>query len=264
MQLTADTSTIRVHGVDGHALHRRPAAPPAAPPVVILHGWGASIEAMGSVTNGLPADLEIVALDLPGFGMSGPPPEPWDVTAYAEYVLAACDELGLERFSLLGHSFGARIGIVIASRPEERLARMMLTGAAGIKPRRKPAYYARVGTAKAGRVVGAVGGAAGRRLQERMRRRVASQDWLDASEAMRGTLREVLAEDLTPRLAEVAVPTLLVWGDADEDTPLWMGRRMEELVPNAGLVVLSGGHYVYAERAAEFNRIAAHFLAGAS
>src|SRR3954463_13321234 len=123
MQLTADTSTIRVHGVDGHALHPRPAPPPppppagsrpagaapppAAPPVVILHGWGASIEAMGSVTNGLPADLEIVALDLPGFGMSGPPPEPWDVTAYAEYVLAACDELGLERFSLLGHSFGA-------------------------------------------------------------------------------------------------------------------------------------------------------------
>jgi pimeloyl-ACP methyl ester carboxylesterase len=42
-----------------------------------------------------------------------------------------------------------------------------------------------------------------------------------------------------------------------------MGQRMESSIPDAGLVVLEGGHYVYAERAAEFNRIAAHFLAEA-
>ena len=42
-----------------------------------------------------------------------------------------------------------------------------------------------------------------------------------------------------------------------------MGRRMEAAIPDAGLVVLDGGHYAYAERAAEFNRIAAHFLSEA-
>jgi pimeloyl-ACP methyl ester carboxylesterase len=75
--------------------------------------------------------------------------------------------------------------------------------------------------------------------------------------------RDLLAEDVRSELASVRAPTLLVWGERDNDTPLWMGRRMEEAIPDAGLVVLDGGHYAYAERAAEFNRIAAHFLADA-
>jgi pimeloyl-ACP methyl ester carboxylesterase len=96
-----------------------------------------------------------------------------------------------------------------------------------------------------------------------MRRRVASQDWLDASEAMRGTFRAVIGEDLTPRLAKIQASTLLIWGDADEDTPLWMAERVEQEIDDAALVVLKGGHYVYAERAAEFNLIAKHFLTDA-
>jgi pimeloyl-ACP methyl ester carboxylesterase len=96
-----------------------------------------------------------------------------------------------------------------------------------------------------------------------MRRKVAARDWLEASESMRGTFRLLIAEDLSPLLPDVKASTLLVWGDGDADTPLWMGQRMESSIPDAGLVVLEGGHYVYAERAAEFNRIAAHFLAEA-
>lgn len=254
---TIDNIVVRVY-------HSRPAAKPVAPPVVILHGWGASIEAVRSVTAGLGADLEVVAVDLPGFGESDPPPDPWSVGRYARFVLALCDELQLERFSLLGHSFGGRIAIVTAISNRERVSRMLLCGAAGIKPRRRPSYYARVSVAKLGRLVGTVAGAPGRRLQQRLRQRVASQDWLDASPAMRGTLRLVIGEDLSPHLAQVSAPTLLVWGDQDTETPLWMGERMKSLLPDAGLVVLPGGHYAYAEQSAEFNRIAAHFLTEAS
>jgi pimeloyl-ACP methyl ester carboxylesterase len=97
-----------------------------------------------------------------------------------------------------------------------------------------------------------------------MRRRVASQDWLDASESMRGTFRLVIGEDLAPKLPDVGSSTILIWGDEDHDTPVWMGRRMEQEIPDAALVILRGGHYVYGERAAEFNRIAEHFLLRAS
>jgi pimeloyl-ACP methyl ester carboxylesterase len=256
-------STLEVDGLRVRVRHTRPPAPSEAPPVLVLHGWGASIDAVGSIVDGLAGQLEVVAVDLPGFGDSDEPPETWDVGAYVRFVLAVGDELGLARFSLVGHSFGARIGIVLAATHPERLARAVLTGAAGVKPRRKPFYYAKVGVAKAGRVVGAVGGAPGRRLQDRMRRRVASADWLEATDAMRGTFRAVIAEDLAPHLPAIKASTLLVWGDGDADTPLWMAQRMEASIPDAGLVVLEGGHYVYAERAAEFNRIVAHFLAEA-
>ena len=251
---------LRAGGLDVRVRHSRPPTPSDAPPVLVLHGWGASIDAVGSIFDGFAGRFEVAAVDLPGFGESPEPPAAWDVAAYVRFVLGVCDELGLERFSLVGHSFGARIGIVLAATHPDRIARMVLTGAAGIRPRRKPSYYVKVGVAKAGRVVGAVGGAPGRRLQDRMRRRVASSDWLDASEQMRGTFRRVIAEDLSPHLPHIRASTLLVWGERDEDTPLWMGRQMEQAIPDAGLVVLDGGHYAYAERAADFNRIAAHFL----
>jgi pimeloyl-ACP methyl ester carboxylesterase len=263
MSSATGESKLRLGGLDVRVRHERPPAPSDAPPVLVLHGWGASIDAVGSIVDGLAGRFEVCAIDLPGFGESAEPPEPWDVAAYARFVLGACDELELERFSLVGHSFGARIGIVIAATEPDRIARVVLTGAAGLKPRRKPSYYAKVAVAKAGRVVGAVGGAPGRRLQDRMRQRVASSDWLAATEAMRGTFRAVIAEDLAPYLPSIRASTLLIWGDGDADTPLWMGQRMESSIPDAGLVVLEGGHYVYAERAAEFNRIAAHFLAEA-
>ena len=139
---------LRLDGLDVRVRHTHPPGPADAPPVLVLHGWGASIDAVGSVVDGLAGRFEVVAIDLPGFGESAEPPEAWDMGAYARFVLRACDELGLERFSLVGHSFGARIGIVLAATHPERIARMVLTGAAGIKPRRKPSYYAKVGVAR--------------------------------------------------------------------------------------------------------------------
>jgi pimeloyl-ACP methyl ester carboxylesterase len=141
------------------------------------------------------------------------------------------------------------------------VGRLLLLDSAGIPPKRGFRYRRRVAVAKLGRVIARVGGRPGRRLQERMRARVASRDYLEASEAMRGTFRAVIAADLSDRLPSIAAPTLLVWGDEDEDTPLWMAERMEELIPDAGLVVLEGaGHYSYADSPGPFRAVARRFL----
>lgn len=264
MPATSDTTSFAV--VDGLRLrlvHTRPAGVPNPPVVVVLHGWGASIDAVGSILAGLRDRVELIAVDLPGFGESDMVPAAWGNADYANLVIRLADQLNLDTFALVGHSRGAAISVVLASDPKTsgRIERMVLTGAAGIKPRRRAAYYGKVGMAKAGRVIGAVGGSAGKQVQQKIRERAASADWLAAPEALRGTLRNVLADDISDRLPHVKAPTLLIWGPDDEDTPLWMGQQMERDIPGAGLVVLrSGGHFAYAERAAEFNVIAAHFL----
>ncbi len=260
MAFQDEDTFVEVDGVRVHVLHRRPDAPASGEPVIVLHGWRASIEAVGSILAGLGDAAELLAVDLPGFGESPEPAESWDVARYARLVVALADRFGFERFAIVGHSFGCRVSIVLSTEHPERVSRLVFTGAAGIKPRRKASYYAKVALAKLGRFVGAVGGPPGKRLQDRWRRKVASDDWLAASESFRGTLRNVLGEDLAPRLPRIAAPTLLIWGRDDADTPLWMGERMEREIPNAGLVVIDGGHFAYAERAGEFNRIARHFL----
>jgi pimeloyl-ACP methyl ester carboxylesterase len=257
-----DGQTVRIGSLQVRYVRRRaPGAAPGDLPIVVLHGWGAHIEAVAPVLAALDGASDLLALDLPGFGESEPPPEAWGVDAYADFMLAFLDELDVPRAHLVGHSHGGRVSIAIAADHPERVGRLLLVDSAGLRPKRGLRYRRRVAVAKLGRVAATLGGPPGRRLQERLRARVASRDYLEASEAMRGTFRAVIAADLSDRLPRIAAPTLLVWGDRDEDTPLWMAHRMEELIPDAGLVVLEGaGHYSYADSPGQFGAVARRFL----
>jgi pimeloyl-ACP methyl ester carboxylesterase len=257
-----DGQSVRIGAQQVRYVRRRaPAAQAGDLPIVVLHGWGAHIEAVAPILAALDGAADLVALDLPGFGESEPPPEAWDTDAYARFVLDFLDHLDVPRAHLIGHSHGGRVSIAIAADHPERVGRLLLVDAAGIPPKRGWRYRRRVAVAKLGRLAGKLGGAPGRRLQERMRARVASRDYLEAPEAMRGTFRAVIAADLRDRLPRIGAPTLLVWGERDDDTPVWMGQRMEELIPDAGLVVLDGaGHYSYADSPGQFGAVARRFL----
>jgi pimeloyl-ACP methyl ester carboxylesterase len=229
-------------------------------PVLVLHGWGAHLEAVEPIVAGLEGVTEVLALDMPGFGESEEPPEAWDADDYAGFLLAFLDWAEVPRCHLIGHSHGGRVSICLASGTPERFERLILVDSAGIRPRRGFRYRRRVAVAKLGRLIGHLG-PWGRGLQERMRARVASTDYLEASQEMRGTFRRLIAQDLSDRLPGVRQPTLLVWGSDDEETPLWMGERMEELLPDAGLVVFEGaGHYSYGDDPARFRAMARTFL----
>jgi pimeloyl-ACP methyl ester carboxylesterase len=257
-----DGQTVQVGAQKVRYVRRRaPDVTPGDLPIVILHGWGAHIEAVGPILTALEGASDLIALDLPGFGESDAPDRAWDVDAYARFMIHFLDELGVERAHLVGHSHGGRVSIALAADEADRVGRLLLVDPAGIPPKRGWRYRRRVAVAKLGRVIGKLGGAPGRRLQERMRARVASRDYLEASETMRGTFRSVIATDLTERLPRIRASTLLVWGERDEDTPLWMAKRMEELIPDVGLVVLEGaGHYSYADSPGQFRAVARRFL----
>jgi pimeloyl-ACP methyl ester carboxylesterase len=257
-----DGQTVQIGAQKVRYVRRRASETvPGDLPIVILHGWGAHIEAVASILSALEGASDLIALDLPGFGESDPPDRAWDADAYGRFMIHFLDELGVERAHLIGHSHGGRVSIVLASDESERVGRLLLVDAAGIPPKRGWRYRRRVAVAKLGRLIGKIGGAPGRRLQERMRARVASRDYLEASELMRGTFRALVSADLTDRLHRIRASTLLVWGERDEDTPLWMANRMEELIPDAGLVVLDGaGHFSYADSPGQFRAVARRFL----
>jgi pimeloyl-ACP methyl ester carboxylesterase len=257
-----DGQTVRIGSQQVRYVRRKaPGGQPGDLPIVVLHGWGAHIEAVAPILAALDGAPELVALDLPGFGESEPPEQVWDVDAYARFMIHFLDELGIDRAHLVGHSHGGRVSIALAADERERVGRLLLIDSAGLRPKRGWKYRRRVAVAKLGRVIAKVGGPPGQRLQERMRARVASRDYLEASEAMRGTFRAVVSADLADRLPRIGASTLLVWGDHDEDTPLWMAHRMEELIPDAGLVVLEGaGHYSYADAPGQFRAVARRFL----
>jgi len=115
--------------------------------------------------------------------------------------------------------------------------------------------------AKVGKYAARLLGAPGERLRARLVGRAASADYLAAGE-MRPTLVKLVNADLRPFMPSIGVPTLLVWGSQDSDTPLEAAHEMERLIPDAGLVVLEGaGHYSYLDQPARFARIVSHFIA---
>ena len=78
---------------------------------------------------------------------------------------------------------------------------------------------------------------------------------------MKKTFVKVINLDLTDLYERFRSSTLLIWGDADSETPLWMGREMEKRIPDAGLVILEGGtHFAYLEQLQRFNTIVRQFL----
>ncbi len=203
--------------------------------------------------------FRVVAIDLPGFGESPVPQSSWGTIEYADFVRHLLDTLGVERAAFVGHSFGAKVSLVLAASTPDRVDKLILVGSSGI--RSAPSMKTRVkrGASKAARAAGRFGGP-GRALRDAAYRRLASTDYRDAG-PMRPILVKVVNEDLAEMLPSVKAPTLLVWGSNDDAVPVAHARKMEALIPDAGLVVFEGaGHFAYLDQSDRFCKIARHFL----
>ena len=234
-------------------------------PVLLLHGWGLRGDFWSRVMDGLEGGFDFIAPDFPGFGSTNAPPVPWGVSDYMEWVIALMDELGVQRASVIGHSFGGRVAIKLAALHPERVEKLVLTDAAGIRPKRTLAYHYRVSKFKATRWLSKQL-LAPKPVREWAAARVANQgsaDYQAASGTVRGSFVRIVNEDLRKYLPRIQAPTLLIWGERDQDTPLADGQLMEKLIPDAGLVVFQGaGHMAYLQQSARFNVIVKTFLQG--
>ena len=235
--------------------------------VVLLHGGFSDHRDWRPQIESLSEEFDVVAWDAPGCGASEDMPEDASLDDYARCLAGFLDSLAIERPHVVGLSWGA--GLALNLYEHRPVGSFTLAGA-----------YAGWGGSLPPEEVRARVEAAVRDSelppQELVDRYLPSMFASQVSQDVRDEIAAVMAEtrphtmrvmvkafaeaDLSHVLPTIDVPTLLVWGEHDQDTPLWMGRRMEAAIPDAGLVVLDGGHYAYAERAGEFNRIAAHFL----
>ena len=216
---------------------------------LLVHGWGASIELLAPLAIRLSRlGYRCNSFDLPGFGESDEPPEPFTIFDYTAFCLAYLDHHQLGAVNFFGHSLGGRIGLILGSDHSDRIRKLVLSNGAGIRTEAPLGARLRLRAYQSARRslerIGAKSASDG--LHELYGRRFGSDDYRNASPIMRRTLINVVNEDLLNYAKRVAVPTILVWGDQDEDTPLWMGKKLEKAIPDAALIVHSGaGHYAY-------------------
>lgn len=233
--------------------------------ILLLHGWGASIKLFKQMIAELSKSYCVIALDMPGFGKTDEPSTPWCVDDYVNFVLAFLKELNITKTILLGHSFGGRVIIKMVTRSITSITfpKLILIDSAGIIPVKTPKQRFNQGIYKIGKSV----------LQfapiksifpnalDNYRSKHGSADYKAASPIMRSCLVKVVNEDLAPFLPKIVQPTLLIWGENDTATPLSDGRKMEELIPDAGLVSIKNAtHYSFLEQWFTVNRVLHSFL----
>lgn len=230
-------------------------------PLILMHGWGCNLTTLASIENVAKDFHTVYNVDFPGFGDSQEPSTIWGVEEYTRLIEEFVKLENIENPILLGHSFGGRVGILYSSR--NKVDKLILVDAAGVKPHRSLKYYFKVYTYKLGkRLMPLIYGK--KKAQERieeMRARRGSSDYNNATPVMRAILSRVVNEDLQHCMPLIKAPTLLVWGENDTATPLSDAKTMEKLIPNAGLVSFPGcGHYSFLDNPIQFAAVLRSFL----
>lgn len=233
--------------------------------VVLLHGWGSNIKLFANLVDLLSQKYTVVAMDMPGFGMSEEPPSAWCVDDYVQFVVDFLADYDNKKITFLGHSFGGRVIIKLNSRTDLpfEIDRVILVDSAGILPPKTNKKSFRTRYYKAGKAV--LSTKLAKKIApdalENFRKKMGSADYAAASPLMRQVLVKVVNEDLEPLLPNIKCPTLLVWGVNDTATPLSDGEKMEKLIPDSGLVKLeNAGHYSFLEQQFTFNRVMCSFM----
>ena len=247
--------------IDGVSLHYRDSGETDLKTVIIMHGWGCNIETVASIENIFKGKMRVINVDLPGHGKSTEPPTVWGIEDFTAMMEKFISRLGLERPSLVGHSFGGRISLLLSSRND--IDKVLLVDAAGIKPKRGFNYYRKVYTFKAMKnlLILLLGKKKGMEAVEKMRGKKGSADYRNSSPRMRAVMSKCVNEDLKHVMPSIKAPTLLVWGEEDTATPLADAITMKRLIPDAGLVSFPGcGHYSFLDNPFGFKATVTSFF----
>lgn len=237
----------------------------ATRPLLLLHGWMARIEAMVPIYQCFKKTRKVVVLDFPGQGgKSDTLQEAWGVPEYAEMVKAFIEELKLQECDVIGHSFGGRVIIELSSKYKTLFHKIVLTDAAGVKPKTSLRKMIKIYSYKISKFFYKLimpKEKYEKKLDEMRKKRGSSDYAALTSDIMRETFQKVIHLDLTSKLKEIEQPTLLVWGENDTDTPLYMAKIMEREIKDSGIVVLeNAGHFSYLDNPQKYLVVVNTFL----
>ena len=209
-------------------------------PIVLLHGWGQNIEMMKSLGDQFQDNHRIIILDLPGFGQSSEPAFAWNLNDYVELLEIMFKRLKVINPTIIGHSFGGKIGLLYASR--HKVNKLICLASPYKKQIKKDSLKVKI--LKAAKKIPGI-----KNLESFAKKHIGSTDYKNASEMMRNILVNHVNHDITDDVRKITCPTLLIWGTSDTAVAIDDALELEKLIPDCGLVTYDGcTHYAYLER----------------
>lgn len=232
--------------------------------ILILHGWGSNSGRWQRVKELLEKKgIEVLALDLPGFGIIPSPLKPWGRDDYINWILQKVKEKNWEKFNLLGHSFGGGLAVKMAAENPNLIEKLILCAPAIIK-RKSIKTYLFYWLAFLGRRIFSLPGLKifYPQAQKLVYKLAGTKDYYVADGIMKETMKKIAKEeDLEMILERIKTPTLILWGKKDDVLPLKDAYRIKEKIKRSQLKVLPGArHSPHREAPEELSKILVSFL----
>ncbi len=238
MQLVLDSLIVNYRFYDNSATDKY---------LLILPGWMCASSDWVAVAEVFSESYKVVVLDFPGFGLSSKPPSDYDIYDYVDFVLKFLGKLGIEKCVVLGHSFGGRVGTILAAK-HSVVEKLILVDSAGIEQknlsvRLKQKLYFLLEP--------------GIRLLPKpiiffLRSLFGSDDYKDA-DGMREVFVKIVNQDLLHLLPKIKTPTLVIWGDKDPQLDVAYTKIYKSRVKNSLVrIVWGAGHNPHLEKPERF------------
>lgn len=244
----------------------------SGPSLILIHGYGESLVAWQALFDRLTPHFDVVAIDLPGMGLSSKPATGYQTDSLAARVLGAMDALGIRDASIVGHSLGGAVAAAIAATEPARVRALVLIDAALVV--NPPLLPDTSGASTSARLMRA---AIAR--YELLRSRFTPPHaplWLAeeksalayapagdsaAATALAAVLREFDFEWLTPaRAGRITAPSMVIWGRLDPVVPSADGARIASALGAPFHLLARSWHRPHVERPAETAELIIRFL----
>lgn len=218
-------------------------------PIVILHGWGANKSRWEGVKSLLEQKgFQVFVPDLPGFGQEPDPPLPWGLEEYANWVVRKTQDWNLEKFILLGHSFGGSVAVKIAADFPEKAVKLILVNSSGIRLTNlslKMRLWLPI--VHFGHFVFTLPML---RNYQQLSRKIlyeilGSPDYFGAEGIKKESLKKIFSQDIREDLKKIQAPTWIIWAKKDRQTPLRWAKIFQENIPNSQLKIVEGAGHVF-------------------
>lgn len=176
---------------------------------------------------------------------------PYSLSDYVNEVKEFVENNGLKRPHVIAHSFGGRIVIKLASENTEFFDRIVLTGSAGLKPKRNFRYVLKKFTFNILKKF----------INRENLRRFYSSDYINLSPIMKESFKLIISENLDDRLSLIKNNTLIISGTNDKETPPYMAKRLNKGILNSELIMIKdAGHFCFIDSPEKFNTEVKEFL----
>ena len=215
-----------------------------------MHGYLSSKESFIYQIEPFSKKYRVIAPDMTGFGESADIPYPYSLDDYVREIILLIDELKLKKYSIVAHSFGARVAVKLALK-DDRVDKLVLTGGAGLKPKRSLKYYAKVYSYKLLKKF----------IPKEKLKNFGSSDYKNLSPVMKESFVKIVNEHLDGVVGGIKNQTLILHGELDRETPLYLAKRYNQKIKNSTLKIIKGsGHFAFIDDPVSFNFYLSGFL----